>query len=144
MNIALVSCVSKKLEITKGELIQAKDLYISSLFKMAYAYAENLNVDKIYILSAKYGLLEVENKIGWYNETLLDKSAKECKEWANNVLDELKAKGHDLSKDTFHLLAGKKYYHYLLGEGKIEKYDLPYKNLKGIGSILSFLKSKLQ
>ena len=47
MNIALVSCVSKKLEITIGELIQAKDLYISSLFKMANAYAENLNVDKI-------------------------------------------------------------------------------------------------
>lgn len=144
MKIALISCVSQKLELAKGEFVQAKDLYTSPLFVKAYAYAKQLGVDKIYILSAKYGLLEEETKISWYNETLLNKSSKECKEWANKVLDELKAKGHDLSNDTFYLLAGKKYYQYLIGEGKIEKANYPYQGLKGIGHILSFLKSKLQ
>lgn len=144
MKIALISCVSQKLELAKGEFVQAKDLYTSPLFVKAYAYAKQLGVDKIYILSAKYGLLEEESKISWYNETLLNKSSKECKEWANKVLDELKAKGHDLSNDTFYLLAGKKYYQYLIGESKIEKANYPYQGLKGIGHILSFLKSKLQ
>ena len=143
MKIALISCVSKKLELADGEFVQAKDLYTSPLFVNAYAYAKQLGVDKIYILSAKHGLLNEDDRIGWYNETLLNKSAKECKDWANKVLDELKVKGHDLSNDTFHLLAGKKYYQYLLGEGKIKKYVLPYAGLKGIGYILSFLKSNL-
>lgn len=143
MKIALISCVSKKLKLTKGEFVPAKDLYTSSLFKMAYAYAENLGVDRVYILSAKHGLLAPTDRIEWYNETLLNKSAKERREWSDNVLNALKEKGYDLSKDTFYLLAGKKYYQYLLGEGKMEMYELPYKGLKGIGYILSFLKSEL-
>ena len=143
MKIALISCVSKKRELKEGQLVLAKDLYTSSLFKMAYAYAEKLGVDKIYILSAKHGLLEEDDKIGWYNETLLNKSTKECKDWSNKVLDDLRGKGANLSKDTFYLLAGKKYYQYLLGDGKIENYILPYYGQKGIGYILKFLKSKL-
>ncbi|MBO5796260.1 MAG: hypothetical protein J6R28_06410 [Bacteroides sp.] len=144
MKIALISCVSQKQKLAEGELVQAKCLYTSPLFIKAHAYAQQLGVDKIYILSAKHGLLEEYDKIGWYNETLLNKSAKECKDWANSVLDELKGKGHDLSKDTFCLLAGKKYYQYLIGEGKIEKAEYPYHGLKGIGYILSFLKSKIK
>mgnify|MGYP003293449802 CR=1 FL=1 len=142
MKIALISCVSKKQNLAIGELVYAKDLYISPLFRMAFAYAKKLNVDKIYILSAKHGVLELEDKIGLYNETLLKKTTKECKQWSINVLEDLKGKGLNLSSDTFYLLAGKKYYQYLLGEGKIHNYVLPYDGLKGIGYILKFLKNK--
>lgn len=143
MKIALISCVSKKQELSDGEKIKAKDLYISPLFKMAYDYAKKLDVDRVFILSAKHGLLSPDKEIGYYNETLLNKSTKECKDWAEDVLQSLKREKVDLSKDTFYLLAGKKYYQYLLGEGKIENYRLPYDGLKGIGYILNFLKSQL-
>lgn len=143
MKIALISCVSKKLELADGELVEARKLYQSPLFRNAYIYAQKLGVDATYILSAKYGLLSPNDKIGWYNETLRDKSSKECKDWAKEIITELRRRGIDLNEDTFYLLAGKKYYQYLLGEGKIQKYVLPYAGLKGIGYILSFLKSNL-
>lgn len=65
MKIALISCVSKKQELADGEKVKAIDLYISPLFKMAYNYAQKLNVDKIFILSAKHGLLSPEKEIGY-------------------------------------------------------------------------------
>ena len=46
MKIALISCVSKKLELTKGEFVPAKDLYTSSLFKMAYAHQKLCDKNK--------------------------------------------------------------------------------------------------
>ncbi len=57
MRIALISCVKTK----RNAASKAKDLYISSLFKMNYTYAQR-TCDKIFILSAKHGLLD-ENQI---------------------------------------------------------------------------------
>ena len=64
MKIALISCVSKKQELSDGEKVKAKDLYISPLFKMAYDYAKKLDVDRVFILSAKHGLLSPDKEIG--------------------------------------------------------------------------------
>ena len=60
------------------------------------------------------------------------------------MLSALQAKGVNMKEDTFYLLAGKVYYQYLLGEGKLQNYVLPYDGLKGIGYILKFLKFNLQ
>jgi len=144
MKIALIACTSKKSEEAKGTKVAAKDLYVSPLFRMAYAYAEKLGVDRVYILSAKYGLLEPGDPVDWYNETLLKQRVPERRAWAERVLSALQAKGVNMKEDTFYLLAGKIYYQYLLGEGKLQNYVLPYKGLKGIGYILKFLKSNLQ
>lgn len=62
--IGLISCVSKKLNCKT----KAKDLYTSPLFKYSLAYARKLNPDKIYILSAKYGLRHY-----WGSNFILDK-----------------------------------------------------------------------
>ena len=74
--IILLSCVSQK----KNVKCKAKDLYVSSLFCKAYKYAQKLNPDKIYILSAKYHLLELDDEIEPYNLTLNDMSEVEKKE----------------------------------------------------------------
>ncbi|AKB52184.1 hypothetical protein MSBRW_2931 [Methanosarcina barkeri str. Wiesmoor] len=64
--IVLTSCVIKKL-LYKAK---AKELYISTFFKYNLKYAKSLNPDKIFVLSAKYGLVYLERKIEPYDKTL--------------------------------------------------------------------------
>lgn len=144
MKIILISCVSQKKHIKEGETLPAKNLYISTLFKKSWSYANKLDPDKIFILSAKYGLLAPEKPIEYYNETLLKCPASKQRKWAENILSQLKREGCDLENDEFILLAGKTYYKYLLGDNGIRKYELPYLGLKGIGFILKFLTTKLK
>lgn len=144
MKIILISCVSQKKRIKANESVVAKELYISQLFKKAWCYAKELNHDRIYILSAKYGLLLPDKPIGYYNETLLKYPVSKQKEWAENVLLQLKREGCDVDRDEFILLAGKTYYKFLLGDNGIKNYKLPYMGLKGIGFILKFLTEKLK
>ncbi len=132
--IILISCVSKKQTVKA----KAKDIYISPLFKLNLAYANSLNPDKIFILSAKYGLLNLEQDIEPYNLTLNNLKDKEIKIWADKVLEQLK-KETDLEKDEIIFLAGEKYRKYLIPN--IKNYNIPLKGL-GIGKQLNFLKEK--
>lgn len=54
--IVLISCVSKKRNVKS----KAKDLYKGPLFTNSLAYGQALKPDKIYILSAKHHLLNLE------------------------------------------------------------------------------------
>lgn len=136
MRIILISCASKKLD----KPARTSDLYISPLFKKNLQYAKKLNPDKIFILSAKYGLLELDKIINPYNITLNNMKIDKRKDWAKKVLTQLDNKT-DLSKDKFIFLAGKKYREYLIS--KMKNYKIPMKGL-GIGKQLAFLKSKLK
>lgn len=140
-HIVLISCVSKKQETKNSGPIPAKDLYISPLFKKALEYATTLSPDYIYILSAEHHLLPLDKEVEKYDKTLNKMSAEECKQWSQEVLTELKAKGHDLEKDKFTFLAGDKYCKYILRENSIKNVHQVYKEngLKGIGYILRFL-----
>jgi len=75
-NLALISCVKKK-DIHKAK---ARNMYKSTLFVKSLRYVENvLKPEKIYILSAKYGLLNLDQEIDSYNETINNKSReKQC------------------------------------------------------------------
>lgn len=66
MKIALISCVKQKADKPQ----KARNLYISSLFVKSLEYAEKINVDKIYVLSAKYGLVPIDKVIEPYEKTL--------------------------------------------------------------------------
>ncbi len=136
MKIVLISCVSKKL----NHKARAEELYISSLFKLNMKYALSLNPDKIFILSAKYGLIKLDEEIEPYNETLNEKKDGEIKEWAEEVLKKL-AKEADLENDEITFLAGEKYRKHLLPN--IKNYKIPLKGL-GIGKQLEFLKHKTE
>ncbi len=132
--IVLIPCVSKK----QSSKAKAKDLYTSPLFKYGLKYALSLSPDKIFILSAKHGLLELEKEIEPYNETLNKMPSKTIKEWADNVLKELNTKTN-IKNDEFIILAGEKYRKYLLPS--LSKYKLPLQGL-GIGKQLQFLKAR--
>jgi len=134
MKVILVSCVSKKL----SSKAKAKDLYVSPLFKFNLKYAKSLNPDKIFILSAKYGLIDLDEEVEPYNQTLNNMSSKEVRTWADNVLNKLKEVS-DLKNDEFIFLAGERYRKYLIP--KITNYKIPLKGL-GIGKQLKYLKEQ--
>lgn len=92
-----------------------------------YHYAKSLMPDYIYILSAKYGLLEEEKIIYPYNETLKSKTEKEKKLWSYYIIQNLLKKGHDLDNDEFIILAGNEYRKYIIQ--KFKNYSIPLKGL---------------
>lgn len=135
--IVLISCASKKLP--HKAKTKAKDLYASPLFKLCMKYASSLKPDKIFILSAKYGLLDLGAEIEPYDETLNNMTEKEIKLWADKVLAELR-KVADLEKNEIIFLAGEKYRKYLIPH--VTHYKVPLEGL-GIGKQLKFLKEKV-
>lgn len=143
MKVVLVSCAAKKRNLAQGQTVAAKDLYVSPLFKMAWQYAVKMNPDRIYILSAKHGLVPPNKKIGTYNQTLNDASTAERKRWAAEVLSALRNEGLNLSKDQFVILAGNNYSQFLLPA--LKHYSLPYQDngCAGMGYILQFLKNEI-
>ena len=132
MHVVLISCVAKK----KDSKSSAKDLYISPLFRSAYQYAKKIKADKIFILSAKYGLLEVDDIVEPYDETLNTKKAREVQCWADGVIVALSQKTN-LNEDEFTILAGERYRKHLIKH--LRKYSIPLEGLS-IGKQLSFYK----
>jgi len=131
----LISCVSQKLP----HAALAKDLYVSSLFKFCLRYAQTLKPDIVFILSAKYGLVALDQPLEPYNDTLNTKRDAEIRQWAQGVLQQLRSKV-DLERDHVVLLAGEKYRRHLIGE--IRHPEIPLIGLS-IGRQLQFLKRAL-
>jgi hypothetical protein len=134
--IVLISCGSKKLD----RAAKVKDLYVSPLFKKALAYAHTLNPDKIFVLSAKYHLLPLDQIINPYDLTLNGMSTQGIKSWACNVAEKLKEEAN-LDKDEFIFLAGANYRRFLVPG--IKRYKVPMEGL-GIGKQLKFLTDRLK
>jgi hypothetical protein len=120
--IVLISCASKKRTLKS----KARDLYISPLFKKNLQYALKLKSDEIFILSAKYGLVSLDEEIEPYDLTLNTMSAKEVKHWSDRVIREL-TRQVDLQQDQFIFLAGAKYRKNLLGH--IRHVEIPFEGL---------------
>ena len=134
--IALISCGKDKLSFAA----KARYLYTGDLFTKTLKYTETiLKPYKIFILSAKHGLLKLDKEIEPYDETLKDKRRDEQKEWANNVLHQL-GKECDVKNDNFIILAGADYYQDLIKH--LPNVDIHFKKLK-FGQRLQFLKRKL-
>ena len=86
-------------------------MYKSVLFRYMYAYAKK-RCQKVYILSAKYGLLAENALIAPYNTTLNAMNEKERKKWAIKIMRSL-AREYDLQKEIFLILGGHNYIKYL-------------------------------
>lgn len=134
--IVLISCVSQKL----NHKAKAQDLYISTLFKKNLQYARSLNPDMILILSAKYGVLELDDEIDTYDVTLNNMKVNEVKEWSTMVLSQLKKKTN-LDNDEYVFLAGERYRKYLIPH--LENYQIPMQGLP-IGKQIQWLTQKLK
>ncbi len=147
--IVLISCVSKK----GNKKTKAKYLYKGPLFTNSLAYAEKLNPDKIFIISAKYGLVELNEEIEPYDVTLSYVSPskkekkpnlkvltkKEAKLWGEKVIEKL-AKNADLKNDRFIILAGRSYVEPI--KNKLNNVKEPLKGLRQ-GERVRFLKDRI-
>lgn len=118
---------------------KVKDLYKGPLFLKSLAYAQSLNPDEIYVLSAKYGLLELNKTIEPYDLTLNNFSKSQKIEWSAKVIKQLNKKTN-VSKDHFIFLTGNNYNQYLTKH--LFGHENPLKGLP-IGKRLSFLNSKI-
>jgi hypothetical protein len=133
--VILISCVRKKLQYKA----RAEDLYTSPLFRLNLAFARSLRPDKIFILSAKHGLVDLEQELEPYEQTLNTMSAHEIKNWSERVKEQMKGEINS-ENDEVVFLAGEKYRKYLLP--LFRKVCIPLKGLS-IGKQLQYLKNKL-
>ncbi len=116
--IVLLTCVKAK----KSYPCAAKDMYQGELFFSLMAYAKNQNPAKIFILSGKYGLLELDQKINPYDVNLNEVSDTALQQWSAKVVQELDQKT-DLKNDRFILLCNSVYRRYI--SKKMTHIELP-------------------
>jgi len=107
--IFLLPCAKRK----KPFRTRAADLYDSALFRKMLHYAERHSPDAVLVLSARHGLLELDDLIDPYEQTLNAMPVREVKAWTERVLRQLRERA-DLERDHFTILAGEKYRRYLL------------------------------
>lgn len=81
--LVVVSCSKRKLK----RRAEARDLYISPLFRLMRRYAEHGKAWRI--LSAKHGLLDPDTAIDPYDMTLEGMNARARRQWACGVLKKL-------------------------------------------------------
>lgn len=132
--VVLLSCVKLKQEVRA----KSQDLYVSDLFRKSLSYARLLNPDAIYVLSAKYHLLGLDQEVEPYDETLKKMGIASVKTWADVVLKQLAALA-DLNRDRFTILASERYRRFILPH--LPNHEVPMKGL-GIGKQLRYLKER--
>jgi len=126
-NVSFISCVKKK---RQGKH-KARNLYVSDFFKKSLSYCSRHH-DKVYILSAKYGLLDLDDTIEDYDMTLNNFRKGQKVEWSKMVYD----------SDVLYFYAGRNYREFLLPL-LTNTFFIPLEGL-GIGHQLKFLKEKTQ
>lgn len=104
MHIALISCSKTK----SNTRTKAMHMYQGNLFLKSLMFCFRYNI-KTYILLAKYGLLDLEDVIDPYEDTLNNKSKLERLEWSDRVNASLVSLG--ISEAI--IFAGKRYHEFL-------------------------------
>lgn len=135
MRIALIGCVKSK----KDGCHRAQDIYISPLFKLRWRYVSN-HFDKIFILSAKHGLIEPSRRIRKYDTSLDQISANKRKVWSRKVAKQLQR--IISSNEEIYFFCGKKYREFLIGLLSEQKCFVPLEGL-GLGQQLQWYKKNL-
>jgi len=118
--IVLVTCVAPK----KNYKCAAKDLYQGDLFQQLMDFANAKNPTKVFILSGKHHLLDLETEIAPYDVNLNHVSETALKEWSTKVLEQLVEKGCDLQENYFYLLTNETYRRHLVPA--IRRYEIPF------------------
>lgn len=95
--------------------MKAKEIYKGPLFKNSLCVATTLQPDKIFILSAKYHLLALEQIIDPYDLTLKNFTPEEKQVWGETVICQLQLICN-IKVDEIIVLAGKDYIDPISGE----------------------------
>jgi cytoplasmic iron level regulating protein YaaA (DUF328/UPF0246 family) len=101
-HITLISCCGLKLQ----DPAPARELYQSTLFKKNLAYAERTS-DQVFILSAKLGLVKLDEVIEPYDFTLTQATRSFKRSWGASVAEQLFKELE--ADDTIQVLAGRSY-----------------------------------
>lgn len=134
--IVLLSCGKEK----RNRRVKAGDMYVGPLFTKSLNYAkQKLRPDKVFILSAKHGLLALGDEIEPYDKTLNNMEETEKRQWASKVLKQLQSRT-SLNSDHFTFLAGDTYREFLLPH--IKHYSVPMEGLR-IGEQLAWLNERI-
>lgn len=102
LTVGLVSCCKPKLE----QPAPARDLYLSPLFRMSVEVCEQ-RFDEWAILSAKHGLVDPDQVVSPYDESLTSMPAARRRDWARRVEHEICTTW--LGPTVFHVFAGRHY-----------------------------------
>lgn len=108
-SVFLVACASMKRPVPTA----ARDLYVSPWFEKARRYVD-AHASPWFILSAKHGLVDPDQRIAPYEETLNQKTAAERRAWAAQVLSSLRPRLVGFNRVV--LLAGRAYREHLVHE----------------------------
>ncbi len=110
--IGLVGCVKSK----RSSSAPARDLYTSTLFHGRRGYVEATG-DPGFVLSALHGVVDPEERLSPYDESLTTASTSARRQWSQRVLRQLRERLGDLSLYAFELHAGQTYCDYGLVAG---------------------------
>ena len=102
--VLLIGCVGEK----GPAAVAARDLYVSTLFRLRRAYAEMLGLPW-FILSAKHGLVRPGDVLAPYDIRLSDLPAAERRAWGERVFVQLQAGVAPLLGRAFEFHAGAHY-----------------------------------
>lgn len=114
--IAFIACSKSKKRIPD----KARKFYQGSLFKKALCFCE-ARFDRIYILSAKYGLVGLDDVLSPYDLTLNRMTRPERLEWAEKVKRQIKEKG---LIGSFWFFAGERYSEFFEGKKPLQGLSL--------------------
>lgn len=108
---------------------KTKYMYVGNYVQTCLAYAQTFTTqENIFILSANYGVLGLEDKIEPYNKTLNKMTKEEKEQWKNKVITQ--CNNLNIDKDTEVIfICGKNYYELL--EDYFSNYitPLPHKGI---------------
>ena len=140
-NVYLISCVKSKQKTQPS--CRAEDMYVSPLYRASLAYALNRAEDKtkqVFILSALYGFLSLNEIISTYEKTLGKMPRAEVIEWGRLVAERL-TKLFNIEDTNFVFLAGDKYVSPL--RKYLKHYSEPLKGISSIGSRIRWLQQHM-
>lgn len=135
--IVFIGCCKTKREYP----CTALEMYQGHIFKKSYLYVKKKYPQaKVYILSAKYGLLRLDKEIKPYELTLNTFRDAEIKKWSKGVYKQLVQEGISSDEEAI-FLCGVKYYKYL--QRLFKSVVIPMKNMP-MGKCMQWLNRQLE
>lgn len=113
--IGLIACSAHKLgKENPAQKFKAQDIYTGNTFKKSKTVGlSRFGCEDWHILSTKYGLLDKDDEISYYDMYLGHQRTAYKKAWAEKVVARLKEK-YDLTQTVFYIFGGADYYKRLL------------------------------
>lgn len=128
-DLMLIGSVKGKLEWASP--VEAKNLYVSTLWRCRRRYAEQSGIPW-YILSAKYGLVNPDTRIAWYDVSLSDLPAADRRVWSQSVVDSVVRRYPSVEGMVVEIHAGMDYVNFGLASGLADAGMIVHRPLLGI------------